>query len=358
MRVIQLIDALDFGDGVSNEVISIQSLLNDIGIKNQIYSKWWDKKVANYTRGIEKCSPRGEDLVLYHFSGRSAILEVVAGFPCKRIIRYHNVTPPEFFRGTNPQIFQACKEGLRQIQENFQRFDGFWAVSPFNARDIISYGADPSEVDVFPNILDFSQMENQTYDKALLKRLKSEDPYILFVGRVAPNKCFEDILAAFENYYRYHDKNVKLYLVGNIEQSSDYAKKILRKLEHMSARSQVIFAGKVSDEELYAYYRGASAFLCMSEHEGFCRPLLEAQYFNIPIVAYSASAVPDTMGGSGVLLYKKDPALVACLLDSVLHDEELRDSIVEKQRENLEQYRRAAVRARLEALLQKWGVKQ
>ena len=209
-----------------------------------------------------------------------------------------------------------------------------------------------------PNILDFSEMEKQPFDKGLFDRLKKGEPYILFVGRVAPNKCIEDILDVFENFYCYHNRNVNLYLVGNAEQSSEYVSRIASKLDHLKSKNNVFLTGKISNEELYAYYRGASAFICMSEHEGFCRPLLEAQFFNIPIIAYSATAVPDTMGGSGILLYKKEPALAACLLDSILNDEELRATIIEKQQKNINQYRRAEVRARLETLLQKWGVKQ
>ena len=357
MRVIQLIDALDFGDGVSNVVMQLKDLLDDLGIDNQIYSKWFDDRVAGFRKDIDKCRPGKDDLVLYHYSGKSSILEQAAGYSCRRLIYFHNMTPPKFFRVSNPEIYRNCVEGLEQLKENIQRFDGFWAVSPFNASDLISYGADPAETDVFPPYFDFERLENAPYDKKLLRLLQSEEPYILFVGRVSPNKRFEDILDAFENYYRYHDKNVKLYLVGNREQSSVYTDELYAQVGRMAAKDKVVFTGKVTEEELYAYYRGASAFLCMSEHEGFCMPLLEAQHFGIPTIGYAACAVPDTMGESGVLLYKKDPALTACLLDSVLHDEELRISIVEKQRENLEQYRRAAVRARLEILLQKWGVK-
>ena len=309
MRVIQLIDALDFGDGVSNVVMQLKDLLDDLGIDNQIYSKWFDDRVAGFRKDIDKCRPGKDDLVLYHYSGKSSILEQAAGYSCRRLIYFHNMTPPKFFRVSNPEIYRNCVEGLEQLKENIQRFDGFWAVSPFNASDLISYGADPAETDVFPPYFDFERLENAPYDKKLLRLLQSEEPYILFVGRVSPNKRFEDILDAFENYYRYHDKNVKLYLVGNREQSSVYTDELYAQVGRMAAKDKVVFTGKVTEEELYAYYRGASAFLCMSEHEGFCMPLLEAQHFGIPTIGYAACAVPDTMGESGVLLYKKDPAL-------------------------------------------------
>ena len=357
MRVLQLIDALDFGDGVSNVVMQLKGLLDDLGVENHIYSRWWDERVAEYRQDIDKCHPGKNDLVIYNYSGKSTILEQAAGYPCCRLIYYHNVTPPEFFRISNSEMYENCVEGLTQLKENIQRFDGFWAVSSFNAENLISYGADPAETDVLPPYFDFERLENASYDRKLLRQLQSAEPYILFVGRVSPNKKFEDILAAFENYYRYHDKNIKLYLVGNDEQNSDYTAELYAYVSCMAAKDKVVFTGKVTEKELFAYYRGAAAFICMSEHEGFCMPLLEAQFFNIPTIAYAAAAVPDTMGGSGVLLYKKDPAVVACLLDSVLHDEELRNAIIDKQQKNLEQYSRAAIKERLRALLQKWEVK-
>ena len=355
MRVIQVLDALDFGDGVSNDVIHLQELLTEIGIENRIYSKWWNEKVAGYTADIEQYRPRQADWVLYHFSGKSYILDQVIGYGCRRIVRYHNVTPPEFFLPDNPSAYAACKEGLQQIRENIQEFDGFWADSAFNARDLICYGAAPQTVDVLPVIFDFQRLKEMHSNEALLQQLKRQGPYILFVGRVAPNKKQEDILEAFENYYRYYNRRARLYLVGNMEQSSSYTQSLFRRLEHMAAKEQVIFTGKVSEEDLYTYYRGASAFLCMSEHEGFCIPIMEAQFFGVPVIAYDSCAVPDTMGKSGLLLYQKDPAVAAYLLDAVMTDGELRNSVLECQRKNIESYRRSAMKERLVDLLKKIG---
>ena len=355
MRVIQVLDALDFGDGVSNDVIHLQELLAEIGIESRVYSKWWNERVADYTSDIEQYQPRRDDLVLYHFSGKSYILDQVIGYKCLRIVRYHNVTPPEFFLPDNLSAYAACKEGIQQIQKNIREFDGFLADSPFNAKDLICYGADSQTVDVLPIIFDFQRLKEVCINEALLQKLKRQGPYILFVGRVAPNKKQEDILEAFENYYRYYDQRARLYLVGNMEQSSSYTQDLFRRLNHMAAKEQVIFTGKVSEEDLYTYYRGASAFLCMSEHEGFCIPILEAQFFGVPIIAYDSCAVPDTMGKSGILLYQKDSAVTAYLIDAVMTDRELKNSVLECQRKNIELYQKAAMKERLVYLLKKIG---
>ena len=354
MKIIQVLDALDYGDGASNDVMHLYELLRELGLDTEIYSKWYDDRVAKYTMDIEKCNPSKEDIIIYHFSGKSYILDHVKKYPCRVMVRYHNVTPPEFFLPNNMAAYQNCKEGIEEIKENIGRFDGYIAVSPFNARDLISYGADPQKVDVIPIIIDFDKLDSRTSDRDLRQELSGAAPYMLYVGRIAPNKRVEDVLDIFESYYRFFDKNVRLYVVGNMDHSSEYTKNVLGRLEKMESKDHVVFTGKVSDEDLHSYFSGASVFLCMSEHEGFCIPILEAQYFNVPVVGYDSCAVPDTMGGSGVLLYKKDPHMAAYIISKVLSDDCLREEIIEGQQKNLEKYQRSVVKAHLTEILKKW----
>ena len=353
MRVIQMVDGLDYGDAVSGDVLKIDGMLRELGVESLIYSKYCDQRVEKYRNQINDYLPKKNDLVLYHFSGKSSIMDqALSGPPC--IGRYHNITPPEFFLQYNQHIFEITSEGLNQIKENIMRFDGFAADSEFNRNDLISYGAEPDSTDVLSISVDLNTVLNKPYDKELLAELKKGKPYILFVGRMAPNKKIEDILDVFENYYRYHDKSIKLYLVGNSEHTSSYTEHILEKLETMEAKDNVIITGKVSDEALYAYYRGASAFLCMSEHEGFCVPLIEAQIFGIPVIGYNSCAVPDTMGKSGILLYEKDPALTAWLLDKVINEKRIRSSVLERQKLNVKRFAPEKIKKQLSTLLKKW----
>ena len=353
MRVIQMLDALDFGDGVSNDVIHLHELLDELGIANRIYSKWWNERVRSYTTSIDEYCYQPGDCIIYHFSGKSHILEQAVSYPCRRMVRYHNVTPPEFFLPDNPDAAASCREGLAQIRQSITRFDGALADSPFNASDLISYGADASRVKVLPIVFDFDKYRSTQTVPELARRLSSA-PYFIYVGRMAQNKCIENILNAFEYYYRFHDSSAYLYLVGNNTQNPAYTERLLRRHGQMLSREHVIFTGKVSEEELLTYYRGAAASLCMSEHEGFCMPLLEAASFDVPVIAYDSCAVPYTMGDSGILLRKKDPSLTAHLMDAAANERALRQDIIEKQRENLEKYSRESVRAQLKALLHEW----
>lgn len=351
MRVIQVLDALDFGDGVSNDVIHLHEMLDELQIENSIYSKWWNEKVKRYTHDIARCRPQKEDLVIYHFSGKSHIIDFVTAFPCKVIIRYHNITPPSFFQQSNPEGYKNCMEGLEQIAALIHRFPNVWGDSQFNCNDLISCGAKPENMRVLPIFMDLERLSSAPIDEQLDASLKREKDYILFVGRVAPNKCFEDILEIFECYHRFYNETTKLILVGNDACDIDYTQKLQGKLSQLSCRSQVTFTGKVSDAQLYTYYRNASVFVCMSEHEGFCIPLLEAMYFQLPVVGYNSCSIPDTMGKSGVLVYKKDPAQIAFILHEIQTGVQLRRSIIAAQSENVQHYLHDSMKEQLKNLL-------
>jgi glycosyltransferase involved in cell wall biosynthesis len=113
-------------------------------------------------------------------------------------------------------------------------------------------------------------------------------------------------------------------------------------LHHVTAtlgNSHVHFIGPVSNEALVAYYEVADLFLCASEHEGFCVPLVEAFHKQIPVLAYAAAAVPATMDGAGVLYSDKDPTHVAALMDAVVSNTEVQDAIIDGQLAAVERLR-------------------
>jgi glycosyltransferase involved in cell wall biosynthesis len=94
---------------------------------------------------------------------------------------------------------------------------------------------------------------------------------------------------------------------------------------------RVVFTGHVDQDDLLAYYRVADLFLCLSEHEGYCVPLVEAMEMGVPVVAWAAGAVPETLRGGGVLLRDKDPELVVELIARLLSDRGLRGTVLGTQ---------------------------
>lgn len=355
MRIIQILDALDYGDGVSNDAVCIKKLLDELGIENGLYVKWWDERVKQYITEIDKYTCKKDDIIIYHFAGQVHLIDLVVSFKCKKLIKYHNITPPKFFLPDNPKLAVFCETGLKQIRKYIRYFDGALADSRFNADDLIGYGADADTVDVLPIAFDCSNTLSAKPDKLLSRRLSSQK-YFLVVGRVVKNKCIEDSIDAFEYYYRFHDSDAYLYIIGNMGLGSSYTELLRKRVSTLRASEHIIFTDKVNDNELTSYYGNARALLCMSEHEGFCIPLLEAASRGVPVIAYSSTAVPYTMGNSGILLYKKDPGLTAHLMYELSESRELAEEIIRKQNLNLEKYSNESIKEQLSAVLRKWGV--
>ena len=161
----------------------------------------------------------------------------------------------------------------------------------------------------------------------------------MFVGRVIPNKKFEDVIRAFHAYRTRHNPRSRLLLVGSYGGFERYLA-MLHALVARLGTPDVHFLGHVSNEELTALYDVADLFLCASEHEGFCVPIIEAFHKRVPVLAYAATAVPATMDGGGVLYDTKDPFEVARLMDAVLDDAGSRTRCSQSQDAALERLRR------------------
>lgn len=248
---------------------------------------------------LEKVLVVKDNLVIYHHSvywkEGEELLEM-----CKvRIIfRYHNITPPEFFREYNKHHYMQCKLGREQTVDLQKRFpDALWlSDSFFNARDLIY--VKHSQVSICAPFNKISQWRRQIPDEAVLEQLIfGTELNLLFVGRVAPNKGHLTLLDIVYRYCVNFDSKIKLRIVGKFDDGlSDYNNKLYAKINEYGLNNQIEFIGEITNQTLSAYYLGSDIFLCASEHEGFCVPIIEAQYFKLPVIAINSSAVPETLG--------------------------------------------------------------
>jgi L-malate glycosyltransferase len=143
-----------------------------------------------------------------------------------------------------------------------------------------------------------------------------------------------------------------LFLVGAWRGMERYHGELRDLVRALDLEDYVVFTGHVSLSELVAYYRRADLFVSMSEHEGFCVPILEAMHFRVPILAYSAAAVPDTLGTAGVLVSRKDFPVLAETAHLLVTDRKLRDRVIRRQRQRLLDFRPEAVAERFHAYVQ------
>lgn len=336
MRVIQVLPTFLYGDAIGNDTIALDKALKEFGYETMIYAGSLDPRLPRHlAKKIDEWEePHAEDVILYHMAIAWPSVQLIRKAKCRKIAIYHNITPPYFYFGYSSASYAACADGLKQVEELRDAFDYCLADSEFNKQDLISYGYS-CPIDVLPILIPF-----EDYQQALKasEKEKSKGANILFVGRVVPNKKFEDIIAAFALYQRYYDPDAKLDLIGKKSDKEPYYQQLTAYAAELGVRN-VTFTGGVKFSEILRHFAEADVFLCMSEHEGFCVPLIEAMLFELPILAYDACAVKDTMGAGGILLKEKNMLEAAGLMDHLVRDTELRSRIIHNQKLRLEELR-------------------
>ena len=338
MRIIQFLPTLAFGDAVGNDTVALHGALEQMGYETHIYCENLDKRIdKRIADDVKNGMPemKSDDVIIYHHSTSSELADKLPGYGCRMMMIYHNITPPDFFRGYNQFSYDCASRGLRELALLSDKVDYCMADSEFNRQDLIKAGFE-CEIGVRPILIPFDDYKKKP-DKKIIDRYSDGWTNIVFVGRIVPNKKQEDVIAAFAYYKKNVNPKSRLIFVGNPAGYETYQERLKRYAGAMELED-VIFTGHISFAAILAYYHIADIFLCMSEHEGFCVPLVEAMYFDIPVIAYKSCAVPYTMGGSGIVTDSKDPVEISLLIDRVVNDSSLREELIRGQRRRLEDF--------------------
>lgn len=336
-RVHQVLATLGYGDAIGHEVLGIQRVLRSAGYESEIFVETADPRLEDKTLDYRDMvgSILPSDLLIHHFSIGSRASRTAYALPGRMALVYHNITPPEYFIGVHKDLVKLCFRGRRELTAYIDRCELALGDSEYNRQELAGLGF-PS-TGVLPVVPDFTHLDGVP-DRMLAADFDDEWTNVIFVGRVIPNKKFEDVIRAFHAYRTRHNPRSRLLLVGSYSGFERY----LAMLQALMARlgtPDVHFLGHVSNEELTAIYDIADLFLCASEHEGFCVPIVEAFYKQIPVLAYSATAVPATMDGGGVLYESKDALDIARLMETVLDDPQLEDAVIQSQNASLQRLR-------------------
>lgn len=355
MQIHQFHPTVSFGDAVSNQILSLRRLLRCLGYQSEIFCEQPPIQFEGRTRLMQeyRCYSSPENLLLLHFSlGYSPhVLTWLKQLPDRKVLVYHNITPHFYFAGVNESYLEAARSGREQLRILSRWMEAGWGVSQYNAQELAECGW--NRLGVLPLIFEPRRYQVRPDRRVMLRW--SGGTNILFVGRVAPNKRFEDIILTFYFFKQQVCSDARLILVGSARGMEPYLEFLQELVKRLGLSSSVVFTGHVSTSQLVAYYRCASVFLSMSEHEGFGMPFLESMYFGVPIVAYKAAAVPETLDGSGVLVTIKDHAAVAEMIGLLLEDEALKERVVARQRERLKAFFPDQVREHLVGLLRELG---
>lgn len=326
MQIHQILPTLSPADAIGNEVRLMQSLFQEWGYTSHIFAEnIHPETTAFYFKDYKKYSHK-ENILIYHYSIGSDITELFKTLPDKKIIIYHNITPPEYFIGINEVLYKLLKEGRDSLPGLIPSVELAIGVSEFNRLELETMGF--SRTAVLPILIDFDTYHR--FNESLVRKYTDDYVNLLFVGRISPNKMQEDIIKIFY-YYKSINPKSRLFLVGGFngcERYIDQLQDIVKKLQ----LSDVVFTGSVAFEDLISYYKIADVFLCMSEHEGFCVPIVESMYFDIPIIAHNSTSVPYTLGNSGILVKGKKYDEIAEFIDVIINNNDLKMNIIEKQR--------------------------
>ena len=350
MIINQWVPAAHRGDAIGDSARRVRDLLRKMGHDSELYALTIDDELTRDVRRFGDPAARGGDLTIFHYALPSPMTNAFASLASGRVLQYHNVTPAFYFAPYDPALFRLAALGRQELATLAGRVDLALGDSEYNRQELDGLGF--GRTGVFPIAVDTNRITQPARRPALETILDDGLVNFLFVGRIATNKKIEDHIKLAEVYKRYVDAYYRFIFVGRFDVVPRYYSMIRALMaEYRFLTDRFVFTGAVPDEELAVYYRHAAVYVSLSEHEGFCVPLLEAMAADVPVLAYAAAAVPDTLGGAGVQFAPKDLEYAAELLGALAFDDDLRARVIAGQRQRLADFGDARITRELTALL-------
>ncbi len=323
----QLVHTLSYGDAISGEVISLQRVLREAGVNSEIFAINVHPKYKGLAHKYETFPRDFDGTLILHYSLGSPLNDLYkCSAKARRALIYHNLTPSSWFAGVNPRVAADIEHGIKELPSLCKMSDLLLADSKFNASELEKMGF-KSHVLELP--LDPARWTGGANPG--IANLVQREPgiHLLHVGRMAPNKSIEDIIKIFYFVHRFVNPQSRLWLVGIDIDTELYSFALKRLVHELDLQNAVNFSGGLADSEVRALYENATAYLCMSEHEGFCLPVIEAMHFGLPVIAYDSSALSDTVGAGGILIKDKRHAEIAELVGMVATDQNFRKQMID-----------------------------
>jgi glycosyltransferase involved in cell wall biosynthesis len=344
------------GDAIGNDVLGMYDAFTRRGIDTRLFAVDWtvpDDQAAKILplSKLKQFLKNSDDILIYHFSmGWREGLELLEEVTCRRVIKYHNISPPEFFAEWTEEYKHVCQQGRDQIADIARaNCDRYLSASAYNMKELVAAGAAESKNFVVPPFNRIDSLMHDRPDFEVIDKHNDESVNLLMVGTLFPHKGHASLLEAFSIFFHFYNSNSRLFIVGQEKQSlAAYAKYLRELATRFGVAANVVFTGHVDDEKLKSYYLKADMFVTCSDHEGFCVPLVESMALGVPVVALGSSAIPETVGEAGIIWPERDPLLFAETFATLANDEMLRaDLAVAGQRRYTESYRNEKVEERL-----------
>ena len=333
MKFIQVAHAVTKDDAASRHVINMDSMLRELGFATAIYAPKADPVYGGAVRPMQEFQAAPEDIVIYQMTTGTSFNKWVYNYPQKIVLYYHNITPAKFFFGNAWGSWWKCLKGRRDLEKIAKNSFFAWGASEYSRRELTALGL--RETAVMPQVVDPRKYETWQEVPALYEKYRDGRLNLIMVGRVVPHKKQDEAIAMAAWYKKHLSDRIRLFIIGGTKPG--YEKKLRHQVSSFGLQDNVIFTGKISNEELCTYYRLADGLLCLSEHEGFCVPLVEAMVFGTPVFAYACAAVPETLGRAGVLIKDKSPEALARVIEGTMQDRAQLEALRAGQQQRLEE---------------------
>ncbi|HSP06135.1 MAG TPA: glycosyltransferase [Acidobacteriota bacterium] len=350
-QIHQLVPALHDGDAIGDSARAIRDFLRAKGFSSDIYAYTIDESLGGEALYFanQQLSMQEQDILVYHYALPSGMSDFVKRSACKKALIYHNITPSYYWLSYDPSLLHLASAGRRELESLAPFLDRSAGDSEFNRLElqelhfrntcVLPIYVKEERYRVQPSPFITGAMNDGCFN-------------FLFVGRVAPNKKLEDVLTLLHFYRRCYSQLSRVIFVGKTNVTPPYHNALRERTARLGIMpDDVVFTGHVDWPELVAYYKSAHVFVSMSEHEGFCVPLVEAMICELPIVAYASTAVPYTLGKAGIQFTERNFLELAAVCHRLKEDSVFRESVLKTQREQLKHYTRDAVERSVEEFL-------
>jgi glycosyltransferase involved in cell wall biosynthesis len=339
-----------YGDAIGDSARRVRQLLRQLGHTSDVYAMAIEHALTDDVLPFDDPRAGRGDITIFHYGIQSPMTAAFQSLSGRRVLQYHNVTPAEFFAPWDANLFSLATRGREELPALTGEIDIALGDSEYNRLELEHIGF--ARTGVFPVAIDTTRVTAAVSRPALEAALDDGLMNFLFVGRIVPNKKIEDHISLAALYAQSIDAQCRFVFVGRHDLVPRYYAAIWGLIARYGLRGdRIVFTGAVSDEELAIYYQYADVYISLSEHEGFCVPLVEAMAADVPVLAYAAAAVPDTLGGAGIQFAPKDIEVAAELLGELAFDDDLRADVVAGQRRRLADFSDARLSNDLAALV-------
>ncbi|HEU4978471.1 MAG TPA: glycosyltransferase [Solirubrobacteraceae bacterium] len=339
MIVHQVLSGAGPFDAVTRQALAFRERFRAWGWGGRDVAAMADPRMDGRVAPLAGLEPAPDDLLLVHWSAYAPGLRRLLALPNRMLLLSHNVTPAQWLWGHDARTAVQCALGRRMLPVFAERAELVAGVSAFNAREAGSER-------VLPILLE----PRDHFPSPPEAKWSREAPVLLFVGRLAPHKRQDELVRVLAALRARRAPGARLVLVGEPLNAAYGA--ALRDLAERAGPGAVEIVSGISDGELRARYAQARAFVCLSEHEGFCIPLLEAFAAGVPVVARPSGGIPEVAGDAALLAPDRDPAVLAELVWLACADGELREELRARGRARLRAYAPDAVAARMRAAIE------